>query len=789
MIPPSKNQLKTNDYIDYLDLSNAKNISHSNAPALAKELGSHVKGNSVRFLLWNPELRKCTSAHIKIYIPDSHLFYDKPDQHCNITYYQFEMEMIGEFAAVVVDHLQAGNKEQFGAFYEFEIWPENEEKPVTVRDPMAWSVPYGVHAPAEVYDIQSVLSRREDIGYFKKVVQSSLDEYGRVKASANILEIHTATATLEGTLASLSQRYKQIAAALEENRPLSPDDKNFIGFDGIELMPIDPPKEHPNQHNFWKPIQKPKENGSEITVHLRKPSVTNWGYDTVIFGAGAVNPSMLSTGRPHELLDLIETLHNFPGGSIKIILDVVYGHADNQADKLLPEEFFAGQNRYGKNINFKHPLVRAMMLELQRRKMNWGFDGIRVDGAQDFKYYDEEQDVLLHDDEYLKQMSTVEQHAGGISYKPWMIFEDGRPWPRDDWELASTCREIINQQKHPYQWGPLIFAYNKPYSYTYWVSKWWRLKEQFHFGEKWISGYANHDTMRRGTQTDPKTVNINFLLGNSLKMVMDNSYNNPSTTLLMNAFLPGVPMDFLQALGNAPWTFFRNTDTIHAIKIAAEEAYFTEWQVTDIEYRNSRFFKRLKGMGFSTLHDLRRFAKMLLHFVEVTNYKPETIALLLNSMSPEPASANWTVDKLNEYAFAWMEDIHEYCNVDLHTDYIDSKKSEYNLKVRKYRLENPWLNESFSEHDMLAYREPVNGSVIYYGYRKNKPAKKEIIFMANMEGQPRQVLAMDFKLPVGDPSEWNAVLTTPSVRAKKIDQPIRLSISQGILFEKKSKVI
>lgn len=786
MIAPAKNLLKTKDFVNSLDLTSAKNLTHSTAGELAKKIGAHVKGHSANLLIWHPKIISSSSVYVDFYIPDQHLFYDKPDQHCNIVYHRLEMEKKGEFAALVVDHVPAGNTYKFGAFYEFVLFFEETNETITVRDPMAWSLPYGLHAPAELYDIETVLRERKDADYFKKIDQARLkNEDNRINASTNLLEVHTGTATMEGTLGALAHRYKQIASALKEQSPLSPDDKNFIGFDGIELMPLQPVIEHPENHLFWKPIQQPKESGVEMTVHLRKPSVTNWGYDTVIFGSSAINPSLLSTGRPHELLDLIETLHTFPTGPIKIVLDVVYGHAHNQSQTLLPEEFFAGENMYGQNINYKHPLVRAMVLEMQRRKMNWGFDGIRVDAAQDFKYYDEEQDILLHDDEYLKQMSAVEQQVAGVAYKPWMIFEDGRPWPRNDWELASTHRDIIEQQKHPHQWAPMIFAYNTPYNYTYWLSKWWRLKEQFKYGDKWISGYANHDTMRRGTQANPEIINVNHLLGNSLKMVMDNAYNNPSTTLLMNGFLPGVPMDFVQALGNAPWSFIRNTDSINALKVVAEEAYFTDWQITDIEYRNSRFFKRLKSMGFQSLKDLRKFAKVLLNLVKATDYDPENIAEMLNALNSIPLKSDWTVDKLNQYAFSWMEDVFEYCNIDLHADFINAKKAEFNLSVRNYRLNNPWLNESFGESDQLSYREPVDGTVIYYGYRKSKKEQKEIVFMANMEGQPRQVTASDFPMPIKNYQEWKAVLTTPSVRTRQINQPIRLSISQGILFERK----
>ena len=731
-MPISKNHKDTADFFERIQTKLKNGVTESNAAFLASHLGALVRGDQTRFLLWHPEIKQAKKVLIEFYIPTLDLVYDKPEQHCNMTYHQFETLCVNEFSLIVMDQIPSGNREQFGAFYQFIIESSDGNKKI-VRDPMAWSMPYGIYAPAEVYDIQSILSNRKDKAYFEKYRDKlAKGESNRLGPSINLLEVHTGTATMDGTLGSLSKRYNQIASAIRNGEQLSADEKNLIGFDAIELMPVDPVIEHPEKNRFWNTIQTPDESGSEITLHLRKPNVTNWGYDIVIFGSAAVNPSVLSTGRPHELLELIETLHNFPGVPKKVILDVVYGHADNQAVNLLPEQYFAGPGIYGQNVNIKHPLVRA----------------------------------------------------SGVQYKPWMIFEDGRPWPRTDWELACTYRVVTEKQKHPFQWSPMIFAYNTPYNYTYWVSKWWRLKEQFKFGDKWITGYANHDTMRRGIQANPDTVNVNFLLGNSLKMVMINAYNNPSTTLLMNAFLPGVPMDFVQALGNTPWSFFRNTDAKFAVKAAAEEAYFTEWQITDVEYRNSRFFKKLKNLGFRNLEDLRRFAKALLRFVEVTDYDPEVIVDLINNTRPAFQPSEWSVDMLNEYAESWMADVYEYCNVDMQADYMDSKKSDFNLKTREYRLKNAWLNERFRSPDFLKFREPVEGAVIYYGHRKDNRTGKEVIFLANMEGQSRQVTPTKFDLPIEKSDEWQVALATPSVRAKNINQPIRLSISQGILFEK-----
>lgn len=759
-------------------------LKKSTAKYLANHLGAHVSENLSRFLIWHPKIKSSQRVEIELFVPLQHFNFDKPEQHVNMVCYSFDLKTVDEFACIVLENVPAGNRTQFGAFYQYKI-TTNDGITETVRDAMAWSVPYGIYAPAELYDVEKVRADREDKEYFKSLAESFSDKKNpRIKPSVNLLEIHTATTTKEGTLQSLSNRFKQVASTISNKRELTPDQENLAGFDAIELMPIDPIIEHPENHTFWNQINQPKEDGDKITVHLKKPSVINWGYDTVIFGSAALNPSILTSGRPHELLELIETLHNFPGRPIKIILDVVYGHAHNQGLNVLPEEFFAGANIYGQNIQFKHPLVRQMILEMQRRKIDWGFDGIRVDGAQDFKYYDENKSLMIHDDDFLNQMSEIEQNVAGVTYKPWMIFEDGRPWPRNDWELASTYREITQQQGHPYQWASMIFAYNTPYSYTYWVSKWWRIKELLTYGDKWISGYANHDTKRRGTQANPDNISVNFQLGNSLKMVMDNAYNNPAATLVFNGFLPGVPMDFVHALGKTPWSFIRNTDTEFALKVAAEEAYFTEWQITEVQFRNSRFFKKLKDMGFTSLDGLRRFSKTLLYLVKVTGYSIENISSLLNNFTPAFEVSDWNVDKLNQFTSAWAEDLHRYCNADMHADSIDPKKSKFNLDVRRFRLNNPWLNSNFSNNDLFRYREPVNGTVIFYGYRRDMESGRELVLITNMEGSPKQVSIQDLDLPIKNYSGWNVALSTPSLTQKEIHRPVKLSIAQGILFKK-----
>jgi len=775
------NKAKTEEFFFDLKPLIQQPVSFKRARQLVQKLGCSVAGDQTRFLFWNPEFKDAVSADLEIFVPGRYLNFDKPEQHSIFHYRKFPLHVEGEFAAIVIDDMPAGKKEAFGALYQARIFYNNDRTKI-IRDPMAASLPYGIFAPAEIYDIDSMLSKRKDAAYFKNL-EKNLSDDRRIKPSVNLLEIHVQTATRQGTINSLNERYTQIASKMRSGAELTPDEKNLTGFDAVELMPLEPVIEHPGNHNFWDPVNIPKKDGEEITVRLRRPKVLNWGYDVTIYGSAAVNPSLLSTGRPDELLELIETLHNFPK-PMKVVLDMVFGHAHTMAQQVLPDIYFSGPNVYGLDIRFQHPMIRAIVLELQRRKINFGFDGIRVDASHDINYFDKNKKKPVCDDDYLEAMSDVLQSAGEVDYRPWMIFEDGRPWPRDDWTLACTYRDVTKNQPHAFQWAPTIFAYNTPYSYTYWVSKWWRFHELTLFGDKWISGYANHDTIRRGTQADPGEIHVNTHLGNSLKMVMENAYNNPSATLLMHGFMPGVPMDFLQALGHTPWSFIRDTDKEHAVKVVAEETNFLKWQVTENEFRQSRFFKRIKGLGFQSLEELREFSDTLYYLGKATGFSLSDIISMLKSSTKTYAKSEWDLNKLNSFTTAWMLDINDYSNVDNHSQYLNSKKAAFNLEVRNFRLNNPWLINKFQGKDRISYVEPINGTVIYFGYRQDPGSGKEIAFVANMEGQARQIVPSDLLQLDIDLKKWKVACSTPSITRKNIHEPVRLSSSQGFLFEK-----
>ncbi|MEB3268869.1 MAG: glucosylglycerol hydrolase, partial [Leptolyngbya sp.] len=618
------------------------------AQQLATRLGAHYRpaDGLTEIGFWAPELGadmvQPKNIYLEIFTPKQAIAPQRPSQKVLFRRDYVELVKQGEYFWGVLSGLKAGTRHQLGSFYWLRYLDMDTNEVRVIGDCLAHSLPYGVYAPAEVYDLASLQAQRADRDYFG---QGDRDEAGiiRVHPPRNILQLHVNTASPDGTLAGLTEAYQAIAQKLIHQTPLSPAEQNFIGYDAVQLLPIEPTVEYRGRHDLGQGFfifneddmaeMDPDTEGIEqepgdIKITLKKPDTQNWGYDIVIFGCSATNPAVLRTLRPDELVDFIATLHNFPTGPIQVIYDIVYGHADNQGIALLNGRFLKGPNMYGQDVNHQNPTVRAILLEMQRRKNNTGADGIRVDGAQDFKFFNPLSGRVEYDDQYLSAMAEVVQQVGDHHRRLFSIFEDGRPWPADGWEEISTYRDIIEFKPDAFQWGPLIFAHNTPSLQGFWERKWRRVTEQMQMGANWITGCGNHDTLRRGTQVDPE-LPINWNLGDGLPEVLNNAYDNAAVTLLTYGFSPGLPMDFINCTQRAPWGFLRNTDDRYGVKVVSEEAGgFLDWQIIPDTYNWPELFPRLKAMGFSKLGELRQFVRGLCDAIEDTHYDLDEVAHL-----------------------------------------------------------------------------------------------------------------------------------------------------------------
>ncbi|WP_102110224.1 glucosylglycerol hydrolase [Oceaniglobus roseus] len=748
---------------------------------IARTMGGQVRGEVAEFSFWTPQL-------LERRIPEGDVFLEvlRPREPLDLTHLRqdvvFDRVLLPTvryeartFAAA--RGMVAGSREQVGDFYSL-IWQDAEGVWTRSFDPLAMSLPFGAFAPAELYDVAKMQAERGDCAYWQALKGETPHKFG---PPSNILQIHVPTATAGGTLASLTRHYQRLSERIENGLPLEPADKLFLGYEAVQLLPVEPTTVYEKGPGFW---QETAEGEDEVAVSLTRPDTTNWGYDIVISGMSTVNPVLLESGRPDELVDFAAVLHNFPKRKKKLIFDVVFGHSDNQGLDALNRQFFAGPNMYGQNLDYQNPAVRAILLEMQRRKVDFGADGVRVDGAQDFKFWDPASNALLHDDAYLQSMADIEQEVCGTTYRPWFIFEDGRPWPDEDWELSSTYRSVIDNQrdKDVFQWGPLTFAHNTPFLYTFWLSKYWRIREMLEVGQNWISGTSNHDTLRRGTQVSPK-MNVNTRLGKTRMEILDKAYDNPVVHALTYGVLPGVPMDFLNATARASWGFIRNQDDTYGVKVVAEEAISLKWQVDAYSYSVPSNFHRLKALGFETREDLLRFFEFLPALVEVTEYDLEEIARLLNRAEPELKGPHpFTVENLKVCARAWMDDMHEYCNVAGHFSQLSPVQCAFCLDLRNFRRDRPWLREAFGPGDHFDYMQPIAGRTLFRALR-NGPDGEQVYALLHMEGKPTDEidpLALDVPGIEGD--GWKLSLKTPGIGEDYTGGPITLHDSMGLIF-------
>ena len=752
---------------------------------IARRLGAHPGATQTSFGFWAPEIEDAR-------IPDGDIFLEilRPEASIDLTTAQsrttfqrmlMPVERCEAFMFAAVNGVIAGSRETVGDFYAL-IFRDAEGVEHRVLDPLAMSLPFGALAPAEVYDVEAMLSARADTEYFRAMAGSKPVKIG---PPTSILQLHVPTATAGGTLASLTRHIERIGARIENGQPLETADEIFMGYDAIQPLPVEPTTVYEAGPDFWSETTR---DSDSVTVDLMRPNTTNWGYDVVIAGMATVNPVLLETGRPDELVDFIAALHTFPGAPKKLILDVVYGHSDNQGLNALAPHYFAGPNMYGQNLDYKNPFVRAILLEMQRRKVNFGADGVRVDGAQDFKWYDPLTHRMLHDDAYLQEMADIEQEVAGTRYRPWFIFEDGRPWPEEDWELSSSYRAVIESQRDDdvFQWGPLTFAHNTPFLYTFWLSKYWRIREILTHGANWISGTANHDTLRRGTQVNPK-LNINTRLGDSRMEILDRAYDNPAVSTLTYAVFPGVPMDFLNATARASWGFIRNQDDRYGVKVVAEEAISLKWQVDEYSYSVPANFRHLKALGYETREELARFFEFLPALVDVTEYDLDTIAALLNAVEPALAGPRpFSADSLKAIARAWMDDMHDYCNVAHAAGALDPTQTGFMRGLRDLRADNAWLRSNFGPDDDFRYLEPVEGRTVFASYRKG-PKGQEIFALSHLEGLPTTELDPLSLLPKSVTFEkWQLKLRSPGIGEDYLGGPITLKDSMALVYTRHS---
>ncbi|MFW5881259.1 MAG: glucosylglycerol hydrolase, partial [Roseicyclus sp.] len=192
--------------------------------------------------------------------------------------------------------------------------------------------------------------------------------------------------------------------------------------------------------------------------------------------------------------------------------------------------------------------------------------------------------------------------------------------------------------------------------------------------------------------------------------------------------------------------------------------------------------RRLKGMGFETREELARFLEFLPALVEVTEYDLEEIARLLNASEPPLAGPVFTVATLKEIARAWMDDMHDYCNVANSHNALDAHQAEFCLDLRRFRRERPWLRDNHGPRDRFDYLEPIGGRTVFRALRHG-PGGEQVCVIAHMEGKPTdEIDPLETGLPGTEGGGWRVALRTPSIGPDFVGGPLTLRDSMALVY-------
>jgi hypothetical protein len=129
-----------------------------------------------------------------------------------------------------------------------------------------------------------------------------------------------------------------------------------------------------------------------------------------------------------------------------------------------------------------------------------------------------------------------------------------------------------------------------------------------------------------------------------------------------------------------------------------------------------------------------------------------------------------------------MDDVHDLCNVSRYTASVSAERAGYNLQLRTFRRERPWLITDLRADEHFDYLRPVDGTVLFYGLRRAPEGGEEVLFLVNMEGEPRTVTPVDLPIPDLAADGWQVALATPSLDAEAANAPVTLADSQGVVF-------
>ncbi len=260
--------------------------------------------------------------------------------------------------------------------------------------------------------------------------------------------------------------------------------------------------------------------------------------------------------------------------------------------------------------------------------------------------------------------------------------------------------------------------------------------------------------------------------------MLANAYDNPAAQLLTYAAFPGVPMDFLNATTRTPWAFVRNTDDRYGVKIVAEESLFLWWQMDGERWERLAAFPRLASLGIGDLTSARRTFSALATVVESVGNDLASAAERLSALAGRLDGPVDSVAGLKQLARAYMDDVHDLCQVHRSLPDLDPARAAFSLGARRFRAARPWLREDLAPTDRYGCDES-EGALVVHVVRRSPDGQETVGLVANLAGTPVQVVP---SRQLGGAGQWRVAICAPGVVAGSADDQVTLHDSQGLVL-------
>ena len=239
-------------------------------------------------------------------------------------------------------------------------------------------------------------------------------------------------------------------------------------------------------------------------------------------------------------------------------------------------------------------------------------------------------------------------------------------------------------------------------------------------------------------------------------------------------------------------------------------------------------FERLKAFGFSDYGELKAFIRALYEAISVMEFNLQEVVRICQDCLPgnvdfstwedssiqnyAPSCATYartlgrligaekseglsglTMERLQGFSRAFMEDCHDICNVSLHKDSLDPAQVAYNLAVREFRRGRPWLNHNLQLRNKSNDTGDVYGcygedeATVFYGWR-SEPADaiegdrppQRVAIVAHLGGGPVEIdLSSLLQL---EPEEWTVAIASPGLDVGTGSEAFELKDSQAVVL-------